>query len=42
MPVDKKSGDSVFVGTLNENGAIEIETEKLGGETVLGKHYYDI
>ncbi|MDD3217611.1 MAG: cation-translocating P-type ATPase [Lachnospiraceae bacterium] len=37
MPVDKKSGDSVFVGTLNENGVIEIETEKLGGETVLGK-----
>lgn len=37
MPVDKKTGDKVFVGTLNENGVIEIETEKLGSETVLGK-----
>ena len=37
MPVDKNIGDKVFVGTLNENGVIEIKTEKLGGETVLGK-----
>ena len=37
MPVDKKAGDKVFVGTLNENGVIEIETEKLGGDTVLGR-----
>lgn len=37
MPVDKTVGDKVFVGTLNENGVIEIETEKLGGDTVLGK-----
>ncbi|GHU07751.1 cadmium transporter [Spirochaetia bacterium] len=37
MPVDKKPGDQVFVGTLNENGVIEVETEKLGSETTLGK-----
>ncbi len=36
MPVDKKVGDKVFVGTLNENGVIEIEIEKLGNDTVLG------
>lgn len=36
MPVDKKVDDKVFVGTLNENGVIEIRTEKLGGDTVLG------
>lgn len=36
MPVDKTVGDQVFVGTLNENGVIEIETSKLGGDTVLG------
>lgn len=37
MPVDKKVGDEVFVGTLNESGVIEVQTEKLGGDTVLGK-----
>jgi len=37
MPVDKKAGDEVFVGTLNESGVIEVKTEKLGGDTVLGK-----
>ncbi|MCI5792547.1 MAG: cation-translocating P-type ATPase [Lachnospiraceae bacterium] len=37
MPVDKKIGDEVFVGTLNESGVIEVKTEKLGGDTVLGK-----
>lgn len=37
MPVDKKPGDEVFVGTLNESGVIEVQTEKLGGDTVLGK-----
>ncbi len=37
MPVDKKTGDEVFVGTLNESGVIEVKTEKLGGDTVLGK-----
>ncbi len=37
MPVDKKVGDDVYVGTLNESGVIEVKTEKLGGDTVLGK-----
>ncbi|WP_010257316.1 heavy metal translocating P-type ATPase [Treponema primitia] len=37
MPVDKKAGDRVFLGTLNENGVLEIETESLGSDTVLGK-----
>ena len=37
MPVDKTVGDKVFVGTLNENGVIEVQTEKLGGDTVLGR-----
>ncbi|KAF5047140.1 Cadmium-transporting ATPase [anaerobic digester metagenome] len=37
MPVDKTINDKVFVGSLNENGVIEIRTEKVGGETVLGK-----
>ena len=37
MPADKTAGDSVFVGTINENGVIEILTDKIGGKTVLGK-----
>jgi len=37
MPADKKAGDTVFVGTLNENGVIEVRAEKLGNDTVLGK-----
>lgn len=37
MPVDKKTDDEVFVGTLNENGVLEILTKKIGNDTVLGK-----
>ena len=37
MPVDKTVGDKVFVGTLNENGVIELKATKLGNNTVLGK-----
>ena len=37
MPVDKTVSDAVFVGTLNENGVIEIHTDNIGGKTVLGK-----
>lgn len=37
MPVDKTSGDQVYVGSLNETGVIEVKTEKIGSDTVLGK-----
>ncbi len=37
MPVDKTAGDKVYVGTLNENGVLEIEAEKIGSDTTLGK-----
>ncbi len=37
MPVDKTIGDKVYVGTLNENGVLEIEAEKIGNDTTLGK-----
>lgn len=37
MPVDKTAGDKVYVGTLNENGVLEIEAEKIGNDTTLGK-----
>jgi Cd2+/Zn2+-exporting ATPase len=37
MPVDKTIEDNVYVGSLNENGVIEVKTQKIGGDTVLGK-----
>ncbi|MBI5030424.1 MAG: cation-translocating P-type ATPase [Chloroflexi bacterium] len=36
VPVDKKSGDPVFAGTLNTAGTLEIQAQKLGRDTTLG------
>ena len=37
MPVEKSKGSSVFSGTLNESGRLEIETEKVGEGTTLAR-----
>lgn len=37
VPVDKTAEDEVFAGTLLETGALQIETTKVGEETVLGR-----
>lgn len=37
MPLDKTVGDEVFVGTLNQLGAIEIKATKVGEDTSLSK-----
>lgn len=37
MAVDKKTGDEVFAGTLNEVGALEISVTRVGAETTLGQ-----
>ncbi|MBB6218293.1 heavy metal translocating P-type ATPase [Anaerosolibacter carboniphilus] len=37
MPVDKTVGDEVFVGTLNQLGAIEVKATKVGKDTSLAK-----
>ncbi|MBI4789041.1 MAG: cation-translocating P-type ATPase [Chloroflexi bacterium] len=36
VPVDKKSGDTVFAGTMNTAGTLEIQAQKLGRDTTLG------
>src|SRR5690242_2359541 len=36
LPVEKKAGDSVFAGTLNQQGSFQFRAEKVGGDTVLG------
>jgi len=37
LPVDKTNGDKVFVGTFNENGALEVLAEKVGRDSALGR-----
>jgi Cd2+/Zn2+-exporting ATPase len=36
-PVFKQPGDTVFAGTINENGSLEVRVTKLASETVLSK-----
>ncbi len=37
LPVDKKSGDEVFAGTLNLTGVLEIKVSRAGEDTTLGR-----
>lgn len=37
MPINKSTGDEVFVGTLNQYGVIEVRATKVGGDTSLSK-----
>jgi len=37
LPVDKRPGDQVFAGTLNESGMLEIEVTRAGRDTTLGR-----
>lgn len=37
MPVSKKTGDTVFGGTINKNGTVEVEVTAIYGETVLSQ-----
>jgi Cd2+/Zn2+-exporting ATPase len=37
IPREKAAGDTVYAGTLNQNGVVEVETTKIGEETTLGK-----
>lgn len=37
MPVEKKAGDTVFAGTINERGTLEFEVRSRKGETTLDR-----
>jgi heavy metal translocating P-type ATPase len=37
LPVEKLSGASVFAGTINQTGALEIRVRRLGRDTTFGK-----
>ncbi len=37
LPVDKRTGDAVYAGTLNQFGALTIAVEKVGRETTFGQ-----
>ena len=37
MPVEKSSGKTVYAGTINQSGALEIKADKLGRDTTFGR-----
>ena len=37
MPIDKKAGDTVYAGTLNEHGSFQFKVTVVAGDTVLAK-----
>lgn len=37
LPVEKRLGDEVFMGTINTNGVIEVCAQKIGDETTFAK-----
>jgi P-type Cu2+ transporter len=37
VPVEKRSGEKVFAGTLNQKGSFEFEAKKVGGDTMLAQ-----
>ncbi len=36
LPIDKKEGDAVYAGAINQNGTLEVRLERIGEDTALG------
>lgn len=37
LPVEKKAGEKVFAGTVNQKGSFQFEAQKVGGDTILAQ-----
>jgi heavy metal translocating P-type ATPase len=37
MPVEKAAGSTVYAGTINQKGALEVRTERVGANTAFGR-----
>ncbi|MBT1704522.1 heavy metal translocating P-type ATPase [Chryseosolibacter indicus] len=37
VPIEKKYGDKVFAGTINQKGSFQFEAQKVGNETILAQ-----
>jgi P-type Cu2+ transporter len=37
IPVEKKQGEKVFAGTINQKGSFQFRAEKVGGDTILAQ-----
>lgn len=37
IPLEKKTGDKVFAGTINQKGSFQFKAEKVGGDTLLSQ-----
>src|SRR3546814_13733060 len=37
LPAEKKKGEKVFSGTINQKGSFRFEAKKVGGDTVLAQ-----
>ncbi|ELR71676.1 Lead, cadmium, zinc and mercury transporting ATPase [Fulvivirga imtechensis AK7] len=37
IPVEKKAGEKVFAGTVNQKGSFRFEAQKVGGDTILAQ-----
>lgn len=37
IPVEKKSGDELFAGTINQNGSLQLQATAVGSETILSQ-----
>lgn len=42
LPIEKKAGDSVYAGTINQRGSLEIEVQKKSNDTTLARIIHSV